>query len=237
MRLAIMQPYFFPYIGYFSLIKNTDYFIFFDTPQYIRKGWINRNRILGMDGKDVYFTVPVEKAHRETAIKDIKISQSDWKQKFTGQLSIYKKRAPYYAAVMGLIEDVISCDTMYIAELAIESIKKTCMYLDIVLEYEIFSEMHMSCPEVKEADEWALYITKKLGYQTYVNPPGGETFFNADKYKQHNIELQYLIQELKPYNQRNRSFIPKLSMIDVMMFCSPEEIKKMMNDYTLKTAG
>lgn len=87
-----MQPYFFPYIGYFSLIKNTDHFVFFDTPQYIRKGWINRNRIIAGGGKDVYITVPVERAPRDTAIKDIKINNNEkWQEKIRGQLSIYKK--------------------------------------------------------------------------------------------------------------------------------------------------
>ena len=95
MKIAIMQPYLFPYIGYFSLIKNTDHFVFFDTPQYIRKGWINRNRILGTKGKDIYFTVPVEKCPRETPIKDVKISYNeDWQEKWMGQLTIYKKKSP-----------------------------------------------------------------------------------------------------------------------------------------------
>lgn len=236
MKLAIMQPYLFPYLGYFSLIKNTDYFVFFDTPQYIRKGWINRNRILGINGKDIYFTVPVEKAHRETAIKDIKISAGDWKQKFIGQLSIYKKRAPFYGSVMELIEDVVNCNTVYISELAIESIKKTCQYLGMTFDYDIYSKMDMPCAEVKEADEWALYITKKMGYETYVNPPGGKAFFDAKKYKNNNIVLQYLTQEMQVYNQRNSSFIPGLSIIDVMMFCSGEEILKMMSRYVIETA-
>ena len=100
MKVAIMQPYFFPYIGYFSLIKNTDHFVFFDTPQYIRKGWINRNRIIGGGGKDIYFTVPIVKAPQDTAIRDIKIDTgSNWQEKMRGQLSIYKKRAPFYRDV------------------------------------------------------------------------------------------------------------------------------------------
>lgn len=81
MKIAIMQPYFFPYIGYFSLIQNTEHFIFFDTPQYIRKGWINRNRIIGGNGKEIYFTVPVEKVERNTAIRDVPISyKDDWRE-------------------------------------------------------------------------------------------------------------------------------------------------------------
>ena len=92
MRIAIMQPYLFPYIGYYSLIKYSDHFTFFDTPQYIRKGWINRNRLLSFGGKDVFFTVPVEKCSQNTAIKDVRVSYTeDWINRWKGQLSFYKK--------------------------------------------------------------------------------------------------------------------------------------------------
>lgn len=198
MKIAIMQPYLFPYIGYFSLIKNTDHFVFFDTPQYIRKGWINRNRILGTKGKDIYFTVPVEKCPRETPIKDVKISYNeDWQEKWMGQLTIYKKRAPYYATIMQLVRDVLNCDTQYISEMAINSVIKTCQYLGIELNYDVYSKMNLPLFEVEAPDEWALGITREMKYDTYVNPPGGKTFFDANKYKKANIELEFLTQEIQ----------------------------------------
>ena len=235
MKIAIMQPYLFPYIGYFSLIKNTNHFVFFDTPQYIRKGWINRNRILAGNGKDIYFTVPIEKCPRETAIKDVKIAFNDnWKEKLIGQLTIYKKRAPYYVQVMELIQNIINQDKKYISELAIDSIIKTCDFLGMNIQYDIYSQMKMPPFEVKEPDEWALYITKEMGYDTYVNPPGGKAFFDRHKYEQANIELQFLTQEIQSYNQRVKEFIPGLSIIDIMMFCAPSEIIKMMNSFIIE---
>ena len=235
MKIAIMQPYLFPYIGYFSLIKNTDHFVFFDTPQYIRKGWINRNRILGAAGKDVYFTVPVEKCPRETAIKEVKISyKENWKEKWMGQLTFYKKRAPYYSNIIQLVWEVLNDDTPYISELAINSVIKTCQYLGVNLNYDIYSEMNLQPFRVEAPDEWALEITQAMQYDTYVNPPGGKAFFNADKYKQANIELEFLSQEILEYNQRVREFVPGLSILDVMMFCSPEEVVDMMNLYTIE---
>lgn len=235
MKIAIMQPYLFPYIGYFSLIRNTDYFVFFDTPQYIRKGWINRNRILGANGKDVYFTVPVEKCPRETPIKDVKISyHENWKEKWMGQLTIYKKRAPYYPMVMQLVQDVLNSDTQYISEMAIDSVIKTCQYLGIGLDYNIYSRMNLPLFEVGAPDEWALRITQAMKYDTYVNPPGGKAFFNANKYRNANIELEFLTQEIQEYNQRVREFVPGLSILDVMMFCTPEEIVNMMDLYKIE---
>ena len=235
MKIAIMQPYFFPYIGYFSLIQNTEHFIFFDTPQYIRKGWINRNRIIGGNGKDIYFTVPVEKVERDTAIRNVPISyKDDWREKMMGQLTIYKKRAPYYQNVTELVRSVITPDYRNISELAIASIKKTCEFIDMKLECDIYSEMSLPEFTVKEPDEWALYITKYTGYDTYVNPPGGKTFFKQEKYKNEGIELQFLSQELIPYRQRTKEFIPGLSIIDVLMFCTPDEIKEMMDHYVVE---
>lgn len=235
MKIAIMQPYFFPYIGYFSLIQNTEHFIFFDTPQYIRKGWINRNRIIGGNGKDIYFTVPVEKVERDTAIRNVPISyKDDWREKMMGQLTIYKKRAPYYQNVTELVRSVITPDYRNISELAIASIKKTCEFIDMKLECDIYSEMSLPEFTVKAPDEWALYITKYTGYDTYVNPPGGKTFFKQEKYKNEGIELQFLSQELIPYRQRTKEFIPGLSIIDVLMFCTPDEIKEMMDHYVVE---
>lgn len=234
MKLAIMQPYFFPYIGYFSLIKNTDHFVFFDTPQYIRKGWINRNRIIAGGGKDVYITVPVEKAPRDTAIKDIKINNNEkWQEKIRGQLSIYKKRAPYYQDVMAVVEDVINLESDLVSELAIKSVVCSCKYLQIPMKYDVYSQMEHSIADVKEPDEWALYITQQMQYDTYVNPPGGKSFFHREKYEKMGIELQFLIQELQKYNQRTNKFIEGLSILDVMMFCSPNEIESMMEKYVI----
>ena len=232
MKIAIMQPYLFPYIGYFSLIKNTDFFVFFDTPQYIRKGWINRNRILSANGDITYFTVPIQKADRNTPINKIIVSNNyDWKMKTLGQLNIYKK-APNYGRVIDLVKGIFNTDTMLISDLAIKSIVKTCEYLDI--KYDIFSKMNLALPEVKEPDEWALYITKELGYNTYINPPGGMSFFNREKYQINDVDLQFLVQEIIPYRQNREVFIPALSMIDVMMFCSCNEINEMLCKYKIE---
>ncbi len=234
MKIAIMQPYLFPYIGYFSLIKNTDFFVFFDTPQYIRKGWINRNRILSANGDITYFTVPIQKADRNTPINKIIVSNNyDWKMRTLGQLNIYKK-APNYGRVIDLVKDIFNTDTMLISDLAIRSIVKTCDYLEINMQYDIFSKMNLILPPVKKPDEWALYITKELGYDTYINPPGGMSFFNREKYQDNNIDLQFLVQEITPYIQNRNRFIPALSIIDVMMFCSCGEINEMLCKYQIE---
>lgn len=235
MKLGIMQPYFFPYIGYFSLIQYTDKFIFFDTPQYIHHGWVNRNRILKQGEGFKYITVPICKSSRETAIKNISIDNSaDWKKSIYGGLSVYKKKAPYYEQVIGLIDEIFSNDWENLSELNISSIQRVCKYLEIQTAFDVYSKMSIDVSdEVKAPDEWALYITKELGYDTYVNPPGGETFFNREKYMSNGITLQFLEAKIVPYIQRTGRFDAALSIIDMMMFCDKEEIQDMLELYTI----
>lgn len=233
-KIGIMQPYLFPYVGYFSLINYVDEFIFFDSPQYIRKGWINRNRILRADGNPDFFTVPIQKCARETAIKDVMIDNSiKWKEKIMGQLTVYKRRAPYYERVLDLIKDVF-LDSESISELAIKSVITTMEYIGIETEVDIFSKMKIQISDVNDSDEWALNITKAMGYKTYVNPPGGMLFFDKEKYKKANIELQFLEATLNPYNQRIGKFEAGLSILDMMMFLKPDEIREMLQCYTIQ---
>jgi len=234
MKIAIMQPYFFPCIGYFSLIKNTDYFVFFDTPQYIRKGWINRNRVLCDKGAD-YITVPVEKSKRETPINQVHINYREpWREKILGRLSYYKNKAPHFNEVYNMVRELIYNNYEDISSLAIDSIKETCNYIGLDLKSNICSNMHLPEMVINEPDEWALNITKHLGYDTYINPEGGKTFFNPEKYEKNNIELLFLIQNVKPYFQGKVEFQERLSIIDVMMFCDKEEIIQMMDDIIIE---
>ena len=94
--------------------------------------------------------------------------------------------------------------------------------------------MNLKLPQVKEPDEWALYITKELEYKTYVNSPGGMAFFNREKYQENDIDLQFLLQEITPYKQNRKNFMSALSIIDVMMFCSCNEICEMLRKYKIE---
>ena len=235
MILGIMQPYFFPYIGYYALIKYTDRFIFFDTPQYISHGWMNRNRILKQDGSWNYITVPIKKTGRDTAIKDILINDRElWKEKIYGQLSVYKKKAPRYRETMEIVRSIMEKDYgASLCRLIVESFREICDFLGIRKEFDVFSQMNLKIEEVQAPDEWALNITKALNGTIYVNPPGGMSFFSYEKYKKNNIELKFLQAHLRPYIQRIGHFEPGLSIIDVMMFNSKEEICEMLDDFVL----
>ena len=232
MRLGIMQPYLLPYLGYYSLIKNTDRWIVFDEVQYIRHGWIERNRILKPGEGWQYIAVPLQKHNRDTLIKDVLVKQDDWRDKIFRQIDHYKK-APFFAQAIGVLKDAFDIETESITKLNAHVLQHTCNYLGIDFNYSIFSEMQLAIDPVNDAGEWALNISKALGAQTYINPPGGMEIFDQKKFENAGVELKFLKIELEPYAQRRQSFEPGLSILDVMMFNSPERINEMLDNYQL----
>ncbi len=235
MKIAIMQPYFAPYLGYISLIKHTDEFILFDTVQFIRHGWIERNRILKQNEGWLYIQVPLEKHSRGTLIKDLKINNEiDWKKKILSQLIIYKKTAPNYYKVISLLNEVFEKEYTSVVYFIKMLLEKICAYLGFPKTLPIFSEMDLEIEEAKMPDEWALNICKKLGSNiTYINPIGGLDFFDREKYTKNNIQIYFQKMNLKPYIQRRNNFQSGLSIVDVLMFNSIEEINKMLSEFEL----
>lgn len=230
-----MQPYFMPYIGYLSLIKHTDEFILFDTVQFIRHGWIERNRILKQGGDWLYIQVPLKKESRDSLIKDSFIDNSqDWKSKILAQLQHYKKRAPYYQNVVDILQKTFNSEYDTITELNKKSLELICEYLGINRPIHVFSKMNLDIKPANAPDEWALNICQSLGdVDEYWNPPGGQEFFDKKKYDDGGINLVFQKVNLVPYDQKTDEFIAGLSIIDVMMFNSPEEINTMLDNYEL----
>ena len=232
MKIGIMQPYFFPYLGYFSLIKYTDKWVVFDKIQYIRHGWGNRNRVLKPTEGWQYIIVPLQKHSRNTLIKDIVIKENtDWKARITKQLEHYKKKAPNYRQVVEVLKSCFTLKTNSLTYLNTHLLKKTCEYIGIHFNYEIFSEMNLAIGNVNDPGEWALRISEAVGAEEYINPPGGEKIFDRRKFEEVNIKLKFLKVNLTEYNQRRSTFEPGLSIVDVMMFNSQEEIKNMLDNY------
>jgi len=236
MRLAIMQPYFFPYPGYFSLIKHTDKFIILDMVQFIRHGWIERNRILKQDSGWLYVKVPLtRKEGRDTLIKDLRIDNTqDWKQRIMAQLQTYRKIAPFYNQVRTLLEEIFSIDYEDIVQLDKRTMEAVCDYLGITHDIQVFSEMGLQINTPAAPDEWALNIALSLGgVKEYWNPPGGRSFFDGQKYMQAGIDLKFL--ELRPasYNQHRDSFESGLSIIDALMFNSVQQVREILDDFII----
>lgn len=234
MKLAIMQPYLLPHLGYFSLIDYADEWIFFDDVQYIRRGWVNRNRILRPDQGWQYFTVPVRKHRREARIKDVPISDSvDWKTRILGQLGHYRKIAPCYDEVIAFLSDAFAHPAETIADLDILLVRKTFEYLELSFPYRIFSQLDIELGPVSGPGDWALEIARALGASEYVNPPGGRAIFDPERFRAAGIELRFLTGVPVEYDQGGREFTPGLSILDAMMFNAKETIREMLTSFEL----
>lgn len=235
-KVAIMQPYFFPYVGYFSLIKHTDQFILFDPVQLIRHGWIERNRILKQNEGWLYIKVPLIKGEgRDTLIQDTLVDNSqEWKNKIISQLAPYKKVAPYFRTVQEVIQKSLDHDFTKITQVNKATLEAVCEYLGFKKELPVFSEMNLTIERPTAPDEWALNICKALGdVDQYWNPPGGQSFFDKSKYDEAGIDLKFQKVNLEPYDQKRQPFEAGLSVVDVLMFNSPEEVNRMLDNYEL----
>jgi hypothetical protein len=234
-KVAVMQPYFFPYLGYFSLIKNTDRFIILDTVQHIKGGWINRNRILRETGGWLYCTVPIKKHPLSATIEDVKIDyKSDWRGKIISQIQFYRKIAPFYFDIKSLLERTLyDDDTDSIVELNARSLQYTCEYIGFTPRLETLSKMQLEFRRPEASDEWPLRICQAIGNVTeYRNLPGGKSFYDVKKYEQSGIHFAFHSAELPVYDQRRSAFENGLSIIDVLMFNSPKDVMDMLNDFS-----
>lgn len=226
--LGIMQPYFFPYIGYFDLINRTDKWIVFDEVKYQKKSWMNRNRILHPTEGWQYINVPVSNAHDEELIKNIKVLDiGAIGKKIEAQITHYKKgRAPYFSAVLDLIRATFARTSAdLLRDLNVSSLISVCEYLGIDFDYDIMSECHLTLPEIVHPGQWALEISSALGYKHYVNPPGGREIFLPEEWEERGIRLEFTEIPDLVYSTGQYQFVPGLSIIDVLMWNSPEQIK------------
>lgn len=238
MKLAGMQPYFFPYLGYFGLIKHSDIFIIADNVQYIEPGWIRRNRILKPNEGWQYVGIPVVKCSHKTSIKEVKINESEpWRDRIIRQLQHYSKRAPYYNDVIRFLERAFEAETDSIADLNVQLLAETCRYIGIPFHAEVFSRLDVVVERANAPDEWALNTCRALDADTYINPPGGIEFYDHRKYARAGIELEFLKVNLRPYDQGAGAFEEGLSILDAMMFNTPQEIRAMLDDYDILNTG
>ncbi len=251
MKLAIMQPYFFPYLGYFQLINAVDKFILYDLVNYIKKGYINRNKILNRSlSREWLITAPLQKQSSNSLIKEIKFADSNiWKSKLLKDIYFNYKRAPYFEPTYCLINEILNFETDFISSFNSNSIRKICKYINIstlISDNEIyFDEVEhlISFIDYDEKDISVLYPKKKVQRifeickreeaNNYINSIGGKALYDKSVFKSNLINLFFLSPKKIKYDQMMDGFTPNLSIIDVMMFNSIKEINKLLNAYEL----
>lgn len=227
-----MQPYFFPYIGYWQLINAVDKFVIYDDVNFKKKGWIHRNNIL-INGETRYFNIRLKKASQNKLINEIEILQ-DEKYKLDLLRTIKKayKKAPYFYDVYKIIETVFSHEETKLSNFLAFSILEIIAYLEIDTEIILSSKIQKN--NYLKGQAKIIEICKILGAKDYINPIGGTELYSKEEFKENGLNLFFINTNNIEYKQFNNNFIPNLSIIDVMMFNPPEKIKEMLNEYELK---
>lgn len=223
-----MQPYFFPYLGYYDLINRTDQWIVFDVVKYAPKSWMNRNRILHPTDGWQYISIPVNKHAGDGAIKDVQILDvGAAHDKIRGQIEHYRKGgAPHFPAVARLVDECFSgLQGNLLRDLNVRSLALVCDHLEITFNHTNLSEMSLALPAIQHPGQWALEISSALGVDAYLNPPGGRDIFRANEWKNRGIQLGFTNLVSFVYPTRHYTFIEHLSILDVLMWNSPETVK------------
>ncbi|OGR00764.1 MAG: hypothetical protein A2511_11775 [Deltaproteobacteria bacterium RIFOXYD12_FULL_50_9] len=223
LKLGIMQPYFFPYLGHFSLIAAVDEWIVFDITQYTPKTWMNRNRVLHPSSGWQYVTVPLSNSSISINTSEARVlNLSKTKASIVGKLSHYKKKAPYFEAVNALVQDVFDAATDdSLVHLNVCGLSTVCRYLEIPFTYRICSELNLPLPVKLRPGDWAPEICSLLGATSYVNPVGGREIFDPAEFARRGISLHFIQAKEFVYDTASYQFEANLSIIDVLMWNAP----------------
>lgn len=225
-----MQPYFLPYIGYFTLINSVDKFVFYNDVQYIKRGWVNRNRIK-KGNQWQYIIMPVKKAHFTVKINDVHVVESERERdKLKKAIMHCYQKAPYYKLISDLIfTHIIPGEN--ISKINISLIVEICNYLDI--NTEIYLSSKIPKDNSLKGENKIIEICRSLEGTQYINPIGGIKLYSSVKFQDYCIQLKFLKMNEITYSQGKYDFIPNLSIVDVLMWNSKDHVKEMLNNYEL----
>lgn len=231
MKVGIMQPYFFPYLGYWQLLKYVDRFVVFDDVNYINRGWINRNRIL-VNGQPKYFNIPMLGASQNKLINEISVNNTPEEiNRMKSILYNAYRKAPFYKINCDLLDGILDFETDNLAEFLTHSIFKIKETLEINTEIVISSNLEKNA--MSRGEDKIIEICNALDANCYVNPIGGMELYSFDNFKKRNIDLRFLRMKDIDYKQFENDFQSRLSIIDVLMFNSVETVKEMLLEFDL----
>lgn len=231
MKVGVMQPYFFPYIGYWQLINAVDKYVIYDDVNYINRGWVNRNRIL-VNGNTKYFNVPLFGASQNKLINEITVNLDE--KEIERNLRILKssyKKAPYFEEIYPIMEEILKYKSNILSAYLANSIKVICKYLDINTEIIISSSLKKD--NRLKGEEKILAICKELKATDYYNAIGGMNLYHFDLFSEQGVKLHFIKTNEISYKQFDNDFQPCLSIIDVLMFNGFEHVKSLLLDFTL----
>jgi len=217
MKVAVMQPYFFPYFGYFQLINTVDYFVIFDDVNYIKRGWINKNRIL-QNGEISNITLPVQNASQNRKINQHnRIIDTKALGKLKKQIKFAYAKAPNFKEVYPLLEIIIEHPETNLSKYITNSLTTVSKYLGLKTQFIYASELSNN-DDWNNAEKRIINITKQLGGTHYLNLPGGESLYNKATFNAQSLSLEFIKPVFEPYLQiKVAEFQQGLSIIDLLM--------------------
>ncbi|MEI6707785.1 MAG: WbqC family protein [Methylococcales bacterium] len=229
--IAIMQPYFLPYIGYFQLLAAVNKFVVLDDVNYINRGWVNRNRLL-VNGTAHTFTIPLSGASQNKLICDIElVSDNSWRDKLVRTIRQSYKHAPCYTAVSELLESLINYPAMRLDEFLLNSLNEIVCYLS--LDVEIVSSSRFYNNAQLKGQERILNICQQEHADVYINPIGGIDLYDRASFLEQDIQLYFLRSRPLSYSQGKTEHIPWLSILDVLMFNEPAAVRQLLTERDL----
>jgi hypothetical protein len=231
MNLAVMQPYVFPYLGYFQLLGAVDKFVVYDDVAFIKKGWVNRNNIL-VDGKAHLFSIPLKDVSQFRTINETFVDgdgYGKWQRKFLMTIDRSYRKAPFFGPVRELLESVLDGFEGTVSALAQRSLRETAGYLGLVTTTIQTSDVYGN--ESLKGQARILDICQKEAARRYVNPIGGMDLYRAADFAAQGIALNFIRSKPVQYQQFGAPFTPSLSIIDVMMFNSPARIGDLLREF------
>jgi hypothetical protein len=231
--ISMMQPYLFPYLGYFQLIEASDAFVLVDDLQFVKGSWMNRNRVLTHDGQPKLITFPLRKGSRRAAINERWLSDTfdEEAKALLIMLEHSYKKAPYRAEVLALLTSIFANPDRNLARFTENSIRALCRYMKIDTPIHILSEL----ADTRQMDKQdrIIKVAQQLGGTRYLNSIGGVPLYCPDYFASHDLQLRFIKMDEVTYPQLTSEFVPSLSIIDVLMFNSIDAVKELLTRYTL----
>jgi hypothetical protein len=234
MKIAIMQPYFLPYLGYFQLIDAVDKFIIYDDVSYIKGGWINRNNILVNNAVNM-ISIPLKNGKSGVSICDVEFggNRDFWSSKLLKKVAQAYAKAPNFDPIYAIFERWIKNPSDRISDINVRAIKDICEYIGI--NTEIIDTSRGYGNGNLAASARVLDICKRESADGYVNVSGGRSLYSSEEFLQHDIELRFIESYQSEYKQLEKEFTPGLSILDLLMFMAPEALSAAIKNYSLKS--
>lgn len=223
-----MQPYLFPYIGYFQLLASVDEFVVYDNIQYTKKGWINRNRFL-QNGADAMFSVPLAKASDYLDVREREIAGAYEPAALLNKFAGAYRKAPFYAQTRPLLEDVLGNPERNLFAFLHDALVRTAAHLGLEATIRVSSTVPID--HALTGQDRVLALCEALGATAYVNPIGGVELYSREDFAARGIELHFLKPLPLEYPQFGAPFVPWLSIVDVLMFNEPETVRAWLDSH------